>query len=117
MHNLISTGVWLDHRVAKIVELEGDAAREHTLSAHSPTGDYYERIAELLAPADRIAIIGPDLAKFALARHLRDSGDDDDRIVLVVTCSGTSDAQLVAKVRSIFLRRTVRWSPDTPAVT
>lgn len=112
---------WVDHHVARVLHFNAvDTAREAIHPAHpvrhihhragSVTGarapedqQFYQEIAEALADAGAILIVGPANAKAELIKHLhRFCPALLDRLAAVETLDHPSDGELVDHARRIF---------------
>jgi stalled ribosome rescue protein Dom34 len=112
--------VWIDHHEAKIFHVETESfdsksvhapdrhIRKHptaTREHNHPADDkhYYHAVAQELASAGEILIVGPSTAKLELIRHLQSHDPKTAaKIVGVETVDHPTEGQLVAYVRSYF---------------
>lgn len=123
-------GLWIDHRVAVIVELtdngeqisriksdtekqirfEGGSRKDGLQTTESvrdkkldtQLGNYFDDIIAHIRGAEEIQIFGPGDAKNELAKHLEKKGFKE-RIVDIETMDNMTDNQIAAKVREHFL--------------
>lgn len=113
--------VWLDHSEAHVMHISPDDVEKSVIHPAHPhqhlharsgsIGDgrkgedqaYYHAVAQALAGAQEILIVGPAQAKLQLAKHIHahDHGLVD-RIIGVETVDHPSDGQLVAYARKYF---------------
>jgi hypothetical protein len=119
--------VWLDHQNARIFHVDLDGFDEKTLHAPShhfhrhPKGPsqphehpedekrFLAAIAEALASADEILVLGPSTAKSRLLKYFDDhSRALAGRVVAVETSDHPTDAQILAHVRNHFRIPTLR---------
>ena len=126
--------VWIDHNEARIFHVTGDdfdAAVVHAViqspSAHtqlhrkSESTDghrakenqpYYHAVAQALADADEVLVLGPSTAKLELIKHAHKRDPKlEARIVGVETVDHPSDRQLAAHVLSYFKDADGKRSP------
>jgi stalled ribosome rescue protein Dom34 len=115
--------VWLDHNEARVFHVTKGSFDETTIasptahtqlhrrsgpgaeSGHRETGDqrYYHEVAQALAEAEEILIVGPSTAKLELIRYLHQHARAlEPKIVGVETVDHPTDRQLVAYVRQYF---------------
>jgi len=115
--------VWLDHREARVFHLNRSEAEEATLRPDRPQRHlhhragaigareghaaedqaYYHAVAEAVAGAQEVLVVGPGQAKLALLRHLhRHDPAVEARLVGVETVDHPTDPQLVAYARRYF---------------
>ena len=113
--------VWIDHHVARVVDLAGDGFRETSIepetvarrihqrrgiigSGHAPTDPrYLDRVAGALHGVDRVLITGPGSAKGELVDRLRTHHPRvSAHVVAVDTLDHPSERQLVAHARRRF---------------
>ena len=121
-------GVWIDHKRAVIVELDGEAESIKELASNvggrpryhgrSDVQDgsaedqrdnryagllekYYDQVVALTRDAEAILVLGPGEAKGELADDLRRSGLGG-RIVAVEAADKLTDRQIAARVRQTF---------------
>lgn len=113
--------VWLDHAEAKVFAFNADDVDVKVLHPHDRKAhihhkantigsgkaavdpDYLRQIAEALAPAGEILVVGPGGAKLELIRHLhRHAPEIEKRIVGIETVDHPTDRQIVAHARSYF---------------
>lgn len=115
--------VWIDHNEARVFHLTPESFEEETVKSphahtklHRHTGatssghagedqHYYHQVAEHLASAEEILVVGPANAKNELVKHI-DSHDRGlkSRVVGVETMDHPSDAQIAAYARKYFKR-------------
>jgi stalled ribosome rescue protein Dom34 len=115
--------VWIDHNEARIFHLTPESFEEETVDSprahtklHRHAGSttsghagedqhYYHKVAEHLAGAEEILVVGPANAKNELVKHI-DSHDRSlkSRVVGVETMDHPSDAQIAAHARKYFKR-------------
>jgi hypothetical protein len=113
--------VWLDHSEAHVMHISLDDVEKSVIHPAHPhqhlharsgsIGDgrkgedqaYYHAVAQALAGAQEILIVGPAQAKLQLVKHIHahDHGLVD-RIIGVETVDHPSDGQLVAHARKYF---------------
>jgi stalled ribosome rescue protein Dom34 len=113
--------VWIDHVEAHVMHISPDDvekslihpnAQHHKL--HSRVGtlgsgrapedkDYYHRVAQALAGASEVLIVGPAQAKLQLIKHIH-SHDPAlvSKVVGVETVDHPTDGQLIAYARKYF---------------
>ena len=113
--------VWLDHTEAKIFQFSGDSTVEEVVAAtpdhHIRHGNkqggrrgtteedhaFYHAIAQALAEAKQVLILGPSTAKLELIRHVHKHDHAlEPRIVGVETVDHPTDGQLVAYAKKYF---------------
>lgn len=116
--------VWIDHLEAHVMHISPDdvekslihpSGQHHKLhsristlgSGRSPEDqDYYHRVAQALAGASEILIVGPAQAKLQLVKHIHSHEPALVRkVVGVETVDHPSDGQLVAYARKYFLAK------------
>ncbi|MEI6734928.1 MAG: translational machinery protein [Comamonadaceae bacterium] len=116
--------VWIDHVEAHVMHISPDDVEKSLIQPnqqhhklHSRVGtmghgrapadqDYYHRVAQALAGATEILIVGPAQAKLELIKHIH-SHDLAlvSKVVGVETVDHPSDGQLVAYARKYFLAK------------
>ncbi len=116
--------VWIDHVQAHVMHISPDDVEKSVIEPseqhrklHSRVGslgsgrapedqDYYHRVAEALAGAQEILIVGPAQAKLQLIKHIH-SHDPKlvDKVIGVETVDHPTDGQLVAYARKYFLAK------------
>jgi stalled ribosome rescue protein Dom34 len=114
--------VWVDHHEARIVSshpdttepdvkvLAGDVGRPHERKhdgghRHAMTAHFADRIVEGTREYTELVVAGPSTAKDELMGHLRDRHPElVARVYVVETLDHTSDAQLAAHARELFVR-------------
>lgn len=115
--------VWLDHHEARVFHFNVDEVERTVVHPDRPTrhlhhrrgarsaqeshpaedAHYYASIAQTLASAEEILVVGPSTAKLALMRHLHRHGPAiEAKVVAVETVDHPSDGQLVAYARKYF---------------
>jgi stalled ribosome rescue protein Dom34 len=116
--------VWIDHQQAHVMHISPDdveksivhPANPHrhlhhhagTLGAgHAPEDQaYYHQIAEALAGAQEILVVGPAQAKLQLIKHLHAHDPAvAARVIGVETVDHPSDGQVVAYARTYFVAK------------
>jgi stalled ribosome rescue protein Dom34 len=116
--------VWLDHREAKVFEFTADDVAKLVINAEHPAKhihhksgsvgpghakedeNYYHGVADALAKAGEILIVGPGQAKTALFKHLHAHDREvAAKVAAVETVDHPSDGQIVAYARKYFDRR------------
>ena len=113
--------VWIDHHEARVFHVRaGDidvspigaphrhvqrhpkdtrAERQHPEDERR----FFHDVAEALADADQILVLGPSTAKLQLLRYLREHAPlVEQRVVAVETVDHPTDRQLVAQVKAYF---------------
>lgn len=116
--------VWLDHNEARVMHISPDDVEKSIVTPANPARHlqrkrgsvsgarqpedqhYYHEVAEALAGAGEILVVGPGHAKLELIKHLHahDAGLAA-KLVGVETVDHPSDAQLVAYARKYFVAR------------
>jgi hypothetical protein len=81
-------------------DIASEPARERKWERH--LNEYYDRVAEALRDAEEIFLCGPGEAKGELKKRMELSGRAEERIVATETVDKMTEAQLRAKVRSVF---------------
>jgi stalled ribosome rescue protein Dom34 len=113
--------VWIDHNEARLFHVTASTVDTEVVvaphaqtklhrklgsdSGHRASEDpsYYDAVAEALAGAPAILVLGPAIAKLELIKHLRAHHRDlATKIVGVETVDHPSDRQLAAHVRAYF---------------
>ena len=115
--------VWIDHQEAHVIQFNAEThenARITTKSKHgnihhkagaltghhqvsSPT--YLHEVAEALAGANEILIVGPGVAKLELIKHINHHDVKiRDKVVGVETVDHPTDGQLLVYAKKYFLR-------------
>ncbi len=116
-------GLWIDHREAIIVRVNGDVDEIQTLTSNmekhirhsggrpddvqdnkfnNHLNEYYDKVKAILRDADSILIIGPGEAKVELSVRLK--GETlGERIGGIETVDKMTVKQIAAKVREYFL--------------
>jgi hypothetical protein len=116
--------VWIDHTQAHVMHISPDDVERSVVhptqphrKLHSTVGtlgsgrapedhDYYHRVAEGLAGASEILIVGPAQAKLQLVKHIHKHHPAlVDKVVGVETVDHPTDGQLVAYARKYFDRK------------
>jgi hypothetical protein len=128
-----NVGVWLDHRKAFIVRLNGGGEETHSIvsdverhvrySGGKPEdqqenrftnhlNEYYAKVISFLHGANAILILGPGEAKSELEKRLS-AEPSGTRIIGLETVDKMTDHQITAKVRDHFSRPDGDVHPDT----
>ena len=113
--------VWLDHAEAKVFAFNADDVELKTLHPHDHRAHihhkantvgsgkeaadphYLHQIAEALATAGEILVVGPGGAKLELIRHLHKHDPQvEKKVVGVETVDHPTDKQIVAYARKYF---------------
>jgi len=113
--------VWIDHREARVIYFNADAADELTIhSAHAPRhlhassgssagthehGDttYFRDVAEALGEAKAFLVAGPSTAKTEFVTWLRKHAPQTvERMSGVETLAYMTDGQIIAEARRFF---------------
>lgn len=113
--------VWIDHAEARIFQFSGDSAVEAVVAAtpdrHLHHGNkqggrrstteedhaFYHAVAQALADAKEVLIVGPSTAKLEFIRHMHKHDHALElRIVGVESVDHPTDAQLVAYAKKYF---------------
>jgi hypothetical protein len=113
--------VWIDHREARIFHFNREQAEERVLRADRPDvqvhhkagaigsgkaeddRSFLDAVAQALADAGEVLIVGPSGAKLDLVRCIeRRHRELRDKLVGVESLDHPTDAQLVAYARSYF---------------
>lgn len=115
--------VWLDHHEARVFHLNAEQAEEVKVHPDNPARHlhhkagaigarqghaaedkaYYQGVADALADAMEILVVGPGQAKLVLLRHLhRHAPAVEAHVVGVETVDHPTDPQLVAHARAYF---------------
>lgn len=112
-----STVLWIDSRVARIVEIDGDKVLNHVfhrdepekhINPHTPRAGHYEHrffhaVAQHLGDTDALVVLGPGPAKDHFVNHLQsEHAPLAARILRVESADHPSDAQLVDYARKCF---------------
>jgi stalled ribosome rescue protein Dom34 len=116
--------VWVDHSEAHVMHISPDdveksivhPAKPHTRlhlksgtvsGARAPEDQhYYHAVAQALAGAQEVLIIGPGQAKLALLKHLQAHDKAvADKVLGIETVDHPTDAQVVAYARRYFLAK------------
>jgi hypothetical protein len=114
--------VWIDHSDAHILGFNAEASEAKQVHAHSShkkqhlksgipgsghapeDQGYYHEVAEGLAPAGEILIVGPASAKLALLKHLQKHDPVlAGKVVGIESVDHPSDGQLLAYARHYFI--------------
>ena len=113
--------VWIDHAQAHVIHFSPDDVEKFVVQPHHPhhklhstagtlgdgrapeDKDYYHRVAQTLAGAQEILVVGPAQAKLQLVKHIH-AHDHAlvSKLVGVETVDHPTDAQLVAYARKYF---------------
>jgi stalled ribosome rescue protein Dom34 len=121
MTSQLHAALWLDHHEAKIfhVDREGSDEREirapeHHMHRH-PRGPgepqehpedmerFFKQVAQALADAEELLIVGPSTAKLQFFRYIREHDRGlESKVVGIETVDHPTDAQLVAHVKQYF---------------
>jgi hypothetical protein len=114
------TAVWIDHKDAKIFQIDRESFEEKTLHAphhhvhrhpkvtaehnHPTDGEhFYHEVARALEGADEILVVGPSTAKLELIKHVHKHAHQlIAKIVGVETVDHPTDGQLAAYARTYF---------------
>jgi len=121
MSNLYHAIVWIDHKLAKVVHFNADSSepiivhstnpQQHLHhkansidSGHAPTDKkFLKRVAEAIAHAGAILIVGPASAKTELVTYLKDAHPvTAARISAVEPMDHPTDGQLLVHARHFF---------------
>ena len=116
--------VWLDHNEAHVMHIAPDDVEKSVVHpahphkhVHSKSGTvgsgkaaedktYYHAIAEALAGAQEILVVGPAQAKLQLIKHLHAHDHAiADKVVGVESIDHPTDGQLVAYARKYFVAK------------
>ncbi|MFZ4479952.1 MAG: translational machinery protein [Rhodoferax sp.] len=116
--------VWIDHTEAHVMHISPDDVEKslihpngshNKLHAHAgalgsgrapENQDYYHRVANALAGAQEILIVGPAQAKLQLIKHIHGHAPAlAAKVIGVETVDHPSDGQLVAYARKYFLAK------------
>ena len=131
-----TVGVWIDHRRALIVLVDGkntdtraisspEDTRQQQSGRSSPADDirqrqltthlnrYYDEVVSLISDADSILILGPGEAKGELRKRL-EKNNLGRRTVDLETSDKITDAQIVAVIRGHFLTKKIRPRSKSP---
>ena len=114
--------VWIDHREARVIEFNPDAAEtsvlhpksrhEHLHHKQGAIGSgnipedhkYYQAVADAIKDAGEILIVGPSDAKLALFKHLQAHDPAiAARVVSVETVDHPTDGELLKFARHHFV--------------
>ena len=130
-----TVGVWIDHRRALIVFVDGKQTDTHAVTSHEQThaqraavpaddirqiqstaqlNEYYNELVSLISDAKSILILGPGEAKGELRKRL-DIASLGGRTVELETSDKITDPQIVAVVRGHFLTRSPRRASNPSA--
>jgi stalled ribosome rescue protein Dom34 len=112
-----TTVLWIDSRVARIVEIDGDEVLnqvfhreepENHINPHTPRAGHYEHrffhsVAHRLENTDGLIVLGPGPAKDQFVNHLqREHATLAARVLRVEPADHPSDAQLLDYARKAF---------------
>ena len=116
--------VWIDHMQAHVMHISPDEVETSVVKPHTPhhklhskngalgngrapeDHEYYHRVAEALAGASEILVVGPANAKLQLIKHIHSHHSAlVGKVVGVETVDHPSDGQLVAYARKYFLAK------------
>jgi hypothetical protein len=116
--------VWIDHTQAHVMHISPDDVEKSVVhpgqphrKVHSKVGtlgsgrapedqDYHHRVAEALAGASEILIVGPAQSKLHLVKHIHKHEPElVDKVIGVETVDHPTDGQLVAYARKYFDRK------------
>ena len=116
--------VWIDHKEAHVMHISPDDVEKSVIQPHKPhhklhsrvgtlgsgrapeSQDYYHQVAEALAGATEILVVGPAQAKLELIKHIHAHHPAMvDKVVGVETIDHPSDGQLVAYARKYFVAK------------
>lgn len=103
--------VWIDHKQAKVFHVDEQRFDESLI--HAPNNHvhrdavaadhFFRKVAEAIASAGEILVVGPGSAKLELIKHVQKHHHGlADKIVGVETVDHPSDKQLVAFIRKYF---------------
>jgi hypothetical protein len=125
--------VWIDHKEARVFEVDGDVIRPAVINAPGPhihrkpkdqvvrvrnhpndERRFFREVARALEGRGQILLVGPSQTKLRFFRHLQtyDLGLEA-RIVGIETLDHPTDAQLVAHVRDYFHQASARQGVAT----
>jgi stalled ribosome rescue protein Dom34 len=122
--------VWLDHNEARVMHISPDDVEKSVVNPAAPHRNlhrkrgsvsgsrqpedqhFYHEVAEALAGATEILIVGPGHAKLELIKHIH-SHDHElvDKVVGVESVDHPSDAQLVSFARKYFVAKDRMLTP------
>ena len=113
--------VWIDHSEAHVIHFSPDDVEQFVVrpnhphhKVHSTAGtlgdgkapadrDFFHRVAQALAGAQEILVVGPAQAKLQLVKHIHaHEAALVPKLIGVETVDHPSDAQLVAYARKYF---------------
>jgi stalled ribosome rescue protein Dom34 len=107
--------VWIDHHEARVFQFSDDKLHSELIKAHphGPTHrgvishevdhDFLKQVANDLAAAEKILVVGPATAKLELVRWLhRHAPKTETKVVGVESVDHPTDGQLVAYARQYF---------------
>lgn len=115
--------VWIDHQEAHVIQFNGDAHENSTITKKSKHGNvhqkagvlsghhqvsspaYLHQVVEAVAGSNEILIVGPGVAKLELIKHINHhDAKISNKVVGVETVDHPSDGQLLAYAKKYFLR-------------
>lgn len=121
--SFIHAVVWVDHHEAHVLHFSADATANERIRAHSKHSKlhtksgvpgsghavedpkYYHRVAQALADAGEILIVGPSSGKLALIKHLQQHDPAvANKVVGIESVDHPTDGQLLAYARHYFLK-------------
>jgi stalled ribosome rescue protein Dom34 len=121
MTSHLHAALWLDHQEARIFHVDRDGSDEAKIrsphrhvhrhpkgpaEAHEHPEDrthFFKEVAQALADAEQILVVGPSTAKLELLRYLHEHERAlEARVVGLETVDHPTDAQLVAYVKHYF---------------
>jgi stalled ribosome rescue protein Dom34 len=121
MTSHIHAAVWLDHQEARIFHVDLDGFDEAKIrsphrhlhrhpkgasEAHEHPEDrsrFFNEVAQALADAEQILVVGPSTAKLQFERHLHEHDRAlEAKVVGLETVDHPTDAQLVAYIKQYF---------------
>jgi len=113
--------VWVDHKEARVFHVVPDAVEEKTVHAPAhhlhrhPRGPegykehpeeaqaFFHQVAQVLAGAEEILILGPGVAKLELIKHFHKHDHAiEPKVIGVETVDHPTDPQIVAYARKYF---------------
>lgn len=121
MHQHFHAIVWIDHHQAKVFRFDAKDVDRDVIRPHDPTvhlhhkantigsghapvdRDFLKRVADSIAGAGALMIVGPASAKTELAAYLATFAPDlSSRVSIVEAVDHPSDGELVALARRFF---------------
>ncbi len=121
--------VWIDHQEAKIFHLDAATFVETTVKApqhhvtrkpqdhgrHEGDDQFFHAVADKLAGAERILVVGPSSGKLDFLRFVHKHAHAiESAIVGVETLDHPTDRQLAAYVRHYFQDKLQQSGPTSP---